>query len=271
MNSSIIFRSVLMKHAKQFNRHSSQLLSAKTRKKFYKNVDVVSTSGQYEVTLDSKKLKTPNGSVFCINSEPLALAVAHEWAAQKEQIERSQMHLTALCNVCIDNPTQTTKYALVDNVLNFLETDTILFFSDEPEELLARQKAEWQPLIDWFNDRHNTDIKATESIAPPYLSSSTREAIRKHLLSYSMDAVQGFTFGIDSIKSLVLMCAVVDKKLTVEQAVDISRLELNFQTEKWGNVEWAHDLELHDTNSRVSAAAMFVQCHTSEHLSKSKR
>ena len=85
-----------------------------------------------------------------------------------------------------------------------------------------------------------------------------------------MDAVQGFVFGVDAIKSLVLMSAVVDKKLTVEQAVDISRLELNFQTEKWGNVEWAHDQELHDTSARVAAAAVFVQCHTSEHLIKSK-
>ena len=85
-----------------------------------------------------------------------------------------------------------------------------------------------------------------------------------------MDAIQGFTFGVDAVKSLVLMAAVVDKKLTVEQAVNMSRLELNFQTEKWGNVEWAHDLELHDTSARLAAAAMFVQCHTSEHLIKSK-
>ena len=100
------------------------------KKRFYRNVDVISAGGQYEVTLDSKKLKTPNGATFCINSEPLALAVAHEWNSQKDQVVTSQMHLTGLCNVSIDNPTNTTKYALVDSVLNFLDTDTILFFSD---------------------------------------------------------------------------------------------------------------------------------------------
>ena len=99
-------------------------------KRFYKNVDVISSSGQYEIVLDSKKLKTPNGLVFNLNSEPLALAVAHEWQTQKDLILLSQMHLTGLCNVCIDNPTKTTKYALVDSILNFLDTDTILFFSD---------------------------------------------------------------------------------------------------------------------------------------------
>ena len=82
------------------------------------------------MTLDSKKLKTPNGAIFSINSEPLALAVAHEWNSQKTEVVMSQMHLTGLCNVSIDNPTNTTKYALVDSVLNFLDTDTILFFTD---------------------------------------------------------------------------------------------------------------------------------------------
>ena len=93
-------------------------------------MDVISSGGQYEVTLDSKKMKTPNGNIFTVNSEPLALAVAHEWQTQKDIILLSQMHLTGLCNVCVDNPTNTTKYALVDSILNFLDTDTILFFSD---------------------------------------------------------------------------------------------------------------------------------------------
>ena len=38
--------------------------------------------------------------------------------------------ISGLCNTAIDNPTGATKYDLVDNILNFLETDTILFYSD---------------------------------------------------------------------------------------------------------------------------------------------
>lgn len=37
------------------------------------------------------------------------------------------MHLTGLCNTCTDNPTRATKYQLVDSILNFLDTDTVLF------------------------------------------------------------------------------------------------------------------------------------------------
>ena len=100
------------------------------KKRFYKDVSVVSSGGDYEITLDSKKLKTPGGSVLTLGNQSLALAVAHEWQAQKDQILLSQMHLTGLCNTAIDNPTNATKYDLVDDILNFLDTDTLLFFAE---------------------------------------------------------------------------------------------------------------------------------------------
>lgn len=51
--------------------------------------------GMYEITLDQKKLKTPKGNVFRVESEPLALAVATEWDSQKEKIIQSSMHLVS--------------------------------------------------------------------------------------------------------------------------------------------------------------------------------
>ena len=65
------------------------------KKRFYKDVSLVDAGKRnYEILLDSKKLKTPGGSVFSVDSEPLALAVAHEWESQKDSVILSQMHLT---------------------------------------------------------------------------------------------------------------------------------------------------------------------------------
>ena len=67
------------------------------KKRFYKDVSLVDAgNGSYEILLDSKKLKTPGGAVFSVESEPLALAVAHEWESQKDQVLLSQMHLTGI-------------------------------------------------------------------------------------------------------------------------------------------------------------------------------
>ena len=48
-------------------------------------------------------------------------------------------------------------------------------------------------------------------------------------MSYNFEAVHGFTFGIDAIKSLLLMTAIADKKVNVEEAVKLSRLEVDYQ------------------------------------------
>jgi len=74
---------------------TSKFLSGTTnsRKRFYKKVGVVQSNGDFEVTLDNRKVKTPHGQVFRVQSEPLALAVANEWDAQNEKILLSSMHI----------------------------------------------------------------------------------------------------------------------------------------------------------------------------------
>lgn len=49
----------------------------------------------YEVTLDQRKLRTPRGAPFIVESEPLAIAVATEWDNQKKEINRAGMHLVS--------------------------------------------------------------------------------------------------------------------------------------------------------------------------------
>ncbi len=44
-----------------------------------------------------------------------------------------------------------------------------------------------------------------------------------------MPCLHAFSFGVDAIKSLVLMSAVVERRLTVEEAVDLARLEVQVQ------------------------------------------
>jgi len=265
-----LFRPAASRTALSSRAEHHRQMSVRAKKRFYKDVSVVSSGGDYEITLDSKKLKTPGGSVMTLGNQSLALAVAHEWQAQKDQILLSQMHLTGLCNTAIDNPTNATKYDLVDDILNFLDTDTLLFFAENEEKLLNRQFAEWQPVIDWFCERYEVDVAPSATLFGSPITPENREKIRRHLLSHNFEAVHGFCFGVDAIKSIILMSAVADGKLTASQAVKLSRLELDYQTDFWGNVEWAHDLELHDTNARVAAAAMFIHFHNTNRTTTKK-
>ena len=53
--------------------------------------------------------------------------------------------------------------------------------------------------------------------------------------------------------------------------VKLARLELLFQTDHWGSVEWAHDIEEFDTTARLAAATLFVQLSSTETKTRNKQ
>ena len=69
--------------------------------------------------------------------------------------------LSGLCNTTIDNPGNTDKSKLVASILSFLETDTVLFYGEEPPELLQAQTQQWSPIILWFRERFGVKVEPT--------------------------------------------------------------------------------------------------------------
>ena len=93
-------------------------------------------------------------------------------------------------------------------------------------------------------------------------------------------------FGVDATKSLILTLACIERVITVDEAVKrkkgegmlkqtsqvkLARLELLFQTDHWGSVEWAHDIEEFDTTARLAAATLFVQLSSTETKTRNKQ
>ncbi|CAM1312440.1 ATPAF2 (predicted) [Pycnogonum litorale] len=240
------------------------------KKRFYKDVSVTQSDGKFEINLDGRKLKTPLGNVFQVTSEALAVTVATEWDSQQSLIQQNRMHLTALSNTAIDNPTKKTKLDLVDSVLSSLDTDTICFRCSQPDELKSLQQQNWDPVLQWFNSRYEVNISSSYEISGPSIQEKCRESVRRHLLSYNDWSLFGIQYSVEVIKSVTLTLAAIDRHLQVEEAVRLSRLELDFQISHWGNVEWAHDVDLMDTRSRFAAAVLFTHFN-SEFLSSKKR
>ncbi|KAM4632363.1 ATP synthase mitochondrial F1 complex assembly factor 2 isoform 1-T2 [Discoglossus pictus] len=228
------------------------------RKKFYESVSISQGDGGYEINLDQRKLKTPFGKLFTVPSEALAVAVATEWDCQKETIRFYTMHLTTLCNTALDNPTQRTKRDLISAALKFLETDTVCYRVEEPSGLVELQRNEWDPVIDWVEKRYNVVIGSSTSITGPKIPEETIEVFERHLASYNSWVLLGIEFVISQLKSLILATGLIDRHLTVEQAVLLSRLEEEFQIQHWGSVEWAHGYELQELRARAAAGTLFV-------------
>lgn len=238
--------------------HSKRFYPAK-RKRFYKDVGVIRSGDQFEVCLDQRKLKTPLGKLLLIPNEALAVAVATEWDCQKADINPSEMHLTGLCNTVLDNPSKKTKEDVAAEILDFLESDTLCYRMQEPEELVALQSEKWDPVLMWYEKRFGVALEPKSDLAMSQLPQEVCDKVFKHLVSYSLWGLTGIQYGTESLKSLVLCQAAIHQYLTVEQAVTLARLESEFQTSRWGSVEWAHDLDREQVLSRLAAAVLFVQ------------
>ncbi|KAM9305438.1 ATP synthase mitochondrial F1 complex assembly factor 2 [Gastrophryne carolinensis] len=240
------------------------------RKKFYENVSITQGEGGFEINLDRRKLKTPQGKVFAVPSEPLALAVATEWESQKDTIKFFTMHLTTLCNTALDNPTLRDKEQLITAALKYLDTDTICYRVEEPPALVELQTNEWDPVLKWAEKRYDVEIGTSTSIMGPIIPPETKHVLHRHLASYNSWALIGIEFMVTQLKSLVLATGLLDRFLPVERAVLLSRLEEEYQIQRWGNVEWAHDYDLHELRSRTAAAALFVYLCSSSSTVKHK-
>nr|CAI5857812.1 unnamed protein product [Callosobruchus analis] len=202
-------------------------------KRFYKNTNILRSDKKFEIILDQRKLKTPKGNIFAVESEPLALAIATEWNLQKDKIIQSKMHL-------------------------------------EDEKLLELQVNEWDPLIEWFNKRFGLHLKKSSQMDVPPVSDQDKSALSKHLMSYNFAAVNGFMYGVDTLKSVVLTLAATERFVTPEKAVLLSRLEEEYQLGHWGRVEWAHDLNQQDLQARLSAVVLFVYFNSQSNNIQSK-
>ncbi|XP_064376164.1 ATP synthase mitochondrial F1 complex assembly factor 2 isoform X2 [Dromaius novaehollandiae] len=215
-------------------------------------------AGGFEINLDHRKLKTPQAKLFTVPNEALAIAVATEWDSQKDTIKFYTMHLTTLCNTALDNPTQRNKVQLICAAVKFLETDTVCYRVEEPAALAELQKNEWDPIVAWAEKRYNVAIGSSTSITGPNIPASTKDTFISHLASYNMWALQGIEYVITQLKSLILSMGLIDRHITVEKAVLLSRLEEEYQIQRWGSVEWAHDYDLCELRARAAAGTLFV-------------
>lgn len=215
----------------------------------------------YKIQVGNSSLKTPKKTPLQIKDESLALAIANEWISEmgKKKINMANMHLTSLAYTAIDNPFDETKEELASAMLEYLKFDTVRFREPYNEELLHRQSRHWDPLIGWFEHNFNChlpieygDITNTSAIPQ-----ATNDALLRHLCSHDRWPLVGANFMIRNLKSFVLASCLMERFLSVHQAVELARLETRFQAEKWSKVEWEHDLDEQCTCARVAAGTLF--------------
>lgn len=203
-------------------------------KRFYKTATAFHRpDGQHGVMLDDRPLKTPAKADFCLPSGALARAIAAEWEAQQTDIRPLQMPLTRLVATAIDR-TAADRAAVTSEIVRYGDTDLLAYRADKPPELVARQEAVWQPLLDWFRDRYDIQFKVTQGIVAVAQSPDLKPRLEQ--ICAGLDPLQLTVLHVltGATGSVVIGLAVLTGTLDSEAAHRASLLDELFQAELWG-------------------------------------
>jgi len=209
-----------------------------TPKRFWQTVTVQPADGGYIILLDSRPAKTPGKRPLVVPSLAMAKAAAAEWDAQHGPLKPATMPVTRSINSAIDKVAPQ-----FDEVVNILaaygETDLLCYRATGPVELIERQNAAWDPLLDWSAQGLHAPLRAVAGvmhIAQPPDSLSRLRALVQVMTAFQ---ITGFHDLVQLSGSLILALAVTRQRLSPAEAWRLSRIDESWQIEQWGDDEEA--------------------------------
>ena len=215
-------------------------------KRFYKNVTVDETAEGFRFLLDGKPVRTPARQPLLLPTHALAEAVAQEWRAQADEMQPAAMPLTRLVNTVLDG-VRATREQVIATILRFGENDLLSYRAEAPVELVARQRR-WNDYLDWVSGRHGARLAVTSGIQHVSQSPETLDALRRAVAGRSDFDLAALHVLASITGSLVLGLAVLDGRLTPQDAFELSRLDEAYQAERWGS-----DREAEERAGRLAA------------------
>ncbi|MBB3992728.1 chaperone required for assembly of F1-ATPase [Sulfitobacter undariae] len=225
-------------------------------KRFWKEALVVPTEGGFTVELDGRGVKTPAKRALHVPTHAMAAVIAQEWSAQQDAINPNTMPATKTANAAIDKVSQ--QHAEVAEMLAaYGDSDLLCYRADTPEELVARQAEQWDPILEW----------AAEVLDAPLLTRTgvmhiPQDPVVIEKLSQRTHALDKFELAafhdlVGMSGSLVLgFAAALDVK-TADELWAISRLDELWQEEQWGEDEDATALAETKRIAFIHAKRMF--------------
>ncbi|KAJ3482655.1 hypothetical protein NLI96_g6829 [Meripilus lineatus] len=225
--------------------------------------DVAKVAGEsgYVITLDKRALKTPSGSVLAIPKQKklVATLIAMEWDNQETLLKQHSLPMTSLASRAIDAfGDHSTRAEVRALLLKYLETDTLCFHQSEPAVLKALQEKHWDPLLDWTRLTYNAKLNTTTSFLLPPHPSETMQTFDKVMEKFDPWEMAAMERAVYTSKSFIVALALVQRRVTAEQAALASHVEVNSQIEKWGEVEDSHDVDFHDVRRQLGSVACLL-------------
>ncbi len=202
-------------------------------KRIYKDVAVKPLGEGYGVMLDGRQARTPGRTALIAPNENLAAAVAAEWRAQGEFIERQTMPLTALLSAAIDaGDTGAAEWCA--EILSFLGSDLLCYRAETPAALVERQRQVWDPYTDWLDREFDAMLALASGVVAVAQPDTAVCQIRRVLEGSAAFMLFGIYTATKISGSAVLALALWKAAWPVNDIFAASRLDEHFQEQRWG-------------------------------------
>ena len=202
-------------------------------KRFWTQAEARQADDGWEVALDGRPLRTPKRAHLLLPTEALALAIASEWDAVKDEVKPGAVPLTGLANAAVDIVAE-DRAAFAASLALYAAADLTCYRADGPPSLVALQAASWEPVLKAREARHGLLFQRTAGVMHVEQPAQTVEAVQALLAARSAFELAALQPMVTIGGSVVLALAHLDGVLDWESAFTASALDEDWQAEHWG-------------------------------------
>ena len=234
-------------------------MSVWSTRKFWTVASAVPVDGGFTVHLDARWVRTPLKAPLVLPTLALAEAVAAEWDAQDGKVNPETMPFTRTANSAIDKVAPQFD-AVAAMLAEYGGSDLLCYRAEGPPDLVARQAEAWDPVLIWAYQTFGADLVVTTGVI--HVAQPPESLVTLHQKVGEMTPFQLSAFHdlVALSGSLVLALAVTERRLTAEEAWNLSRIDENWQISLWGEDEEAAEVTARKRAAFLQADRFFGLC-----------
>jgi chaperone required for assembly of F1-ATPase len=222
-------------------------------KRFWKEAAAAPSGSGWQVLLDARPLRTPARALLEVDGEPLAQAIAAEWALAEDKVNPRAMPLTGLANAAIDRVAPDPA-SFAASLSRFAASDLLTYRADGPRPLVERENNAWDPLLDWARARFGVEFVVTTGITPVDQPRATLETFDRTVAALDAFSLAGLAPLVTVGGSLVAGLAVLERAVDVNTGWAAVSLDEAYQLDTWGeDAEARRALESREADFRAGA------------------
>ncbi len=206
-------------------------------KRFYTKAEAREADGLYALTLDGRPARTPGKRPLAARRRAVMERVADEWARQGVTVDPSDMPLTRLINSAVDGVAETMEETRAE-IVRYAGSDLLCYRAEAPESLAERQRAAFDPVLDWAAEALGARFALAAGIVHVEQPAEAIEAVRAAVAAFDDPVALAALSVVTTLTgSAVLALAVARGRLSAQAGWRIAHVDEDFQIERWGEDE----------------------------------